>query len=155
VLLGVYKDSAAQEKAAGVGQDGGAARGDVVLGQETDNVVEQIVDLLDGVKAGGLFAEKGGGKIGYFAAVELELGVLEAEAEAGVDDHESATLAVGEAERAASVVLAVGRGLEGQGRGFGLFMGGDDGLCHFGPLFVGDVETVGECGNTRIEMRRW
>ena len=52
------------------------------MGEETNDVVQQVVDPLDGVEAVGIFAEKGGGKIGDFAAVELELGVLEAEAEA-------------------------------------------------------------------------
>jgi hypothetical protein len=62
-----------EKQAAGVGQDGGAAWGDAILGEETDNVVEQVVDLLDGVESVGLFAEKGGRKIGDFAASSLSL----------------------------------------------------------------------------------
>jgi hypothetical protein len=78
--------------------------------------------------------------------------VLEAEAEAGVDDDEPATLAVGEAEVAAGVRfvigLVVGRGFEGKGRGLGLvLLGGDDGLCHFGLLSCGELNVrIGEWG---------
>ena len=58
----------------------------------------------------------------------------------GVDDHEPATLAVGEAEAAADVGGVVGSGLEDKVRGFGLILGGDDGLRHFGLLSLWEME---------------
>ncbi len=53
-IVGVDLRQSAQEQAVDVSQDGGAARGDVVLGEKLVKVVEGIVDALSGLEALGI-----------------------------------------------------------------------------------------------------
>jgi hypothetical protein len=93
----------AEELIGDVGEDGGTARRDAVLGDEQEKAGEEIVDVGGGVE----LAESGGegvGKIGGRGAILRELGVSGAEASVGLRDGEAAAGAVREA------VLAARRG---------------------------------------------
>lgn len=55
---------AAKEEAESVGDDAGAARGDAALGEEDDEVGENVIDFLDGVEGRSGVAEEVGGEVG-------------------------------------------------------------------------------------------
>src|SRR5882762_2840325 len=92
----------AEELVGDVGEDGGAAGGDFVLGEEEEQAGEEIVDL----GGGGEIVEVDGEGGRDFGGVELRwsgnLGVLGAE-RLGAEADEAATHAVGEA-----IVAAIG-----------------------------------------------
>jgi hypothetical protein len=120
-VVGVDGGKGAELEAVDVGEDGGAAGGDVVVGEEDVEVAEGVVDALGGLEA--LVAgEEGGFEIEGVGSVEL-LGVSEAKRGAGGHDGELAT-ATGR-----PAALAAGRIAGGDGNGgfrFGAF-----GLSHF------------------------
>jgi len=85
----------AQKQIARVGHDGGAARGDAVLGLEQKEAGEEVVDgegRLEIREAG----HEGGGKVGKFVFVLGELRMARTEDRIGVGDKEAATSAVDE-----------------------------------------------------------
>ena len=57
-------DHAAQEKVAGIGDDGGTAWRDAAFGEEKDDSGQEIVDLLWGLEPCGFVAEEVGGNVG-------------------------------------------------------------------------------------------
>jgi hypothetical protein len=75
-----------------IGQNRGATRSNLVLGKESVEFAERIVDARGGLKFFGL-AGKGGGEIGEFAVLLLADGVTEAETGSGVTDGKAATAA--------------------------------------------------------------
>jgi hypothetical protein len=84
----------AQEQIADIGQNRGATRSNLVLGKESVEFAEGIVDAHGGLKFFGL-AGKGCGEIGEFAVLLLADGVTEAETGSGVSDGKAATAATG------------------------------------------------------------
>ena len=54
--LAIHDHDAAEKQAAGVGNDGGAAGRDAALGEQEDDLGEQVVDLLGSLELGGLAA---------------------------------------------------------------------------------------------------
>ena len=83
----------AEKQLADVGEDGGAPRGDAVLGEEEEEIGEELVDVRGGVESSEL-ADEVGGEVGGIAFLLLKLGVTEAEAGSSVGDAE-ATAAIG------------------------------------------------------------
>jgi hypothetical protein len=82
----------AEEQVAGVGHDGGAARGDAVFGLEMKEAGEELVD-----GDGGLEFGEGGGEIDGSVFMLRELRVAAAEERLGAQDKEAAAGAVEEA----------------------------------------------------------
>jgi len=109
-LIGVYGGEGAELEAVDESKDGGAAGGDVVVGEEYVEVAEGVVDALGGLEA--LVAgEEGGFEVECVGFVEL-LGVGEAERSARGHYSELATEAGGPAALAA-VRVAGGNGVSG------------------------------------------
>jgi hypothetical protein len=67
-----------EEQVAGVSDDGGAARGDAVAGDQEEKVGENVIDVQGGFEFGEL-ANEFGGKIARSRGGRLEVGVFEAE----------------------------------------------------------------------------
>jgi hypothetical protein len=107
-VVGVDGREGAKLEAADVGEDGGAARGDVVVSEEDIEVAEGVVDALGGLKAL-VTCEEGGFEVEGVGSLEL-LGVGETEGSAGGYDTELATAAGGPAPLAA-VRVAGGDGV--------------------------------------------
>lgn len=128
---------ALEEEAAGVGEDGGAARGDAALGKEDHNPSQELIDLLGRLEFGELVVgeileELCGEVVDILGLQVFAPGVQEAQAGAVVEDLESAAAVVGVTENAAAGVVGLG-GLGRRG-GMGLVLvGSGGGLCHFGP----------------------
>jgi len=94
----------AKELVGDVGEDGGAARGDFIFGEEEKKPSEEFVDGNGGAE----FLEVGGEDDGSFRGVLLILGQLGVGGTVrGIEitDVEAATLTVGEAMRATSEVI--------------------------------------------------
>ncbi len=68
----------AEKQAVDVGEDGGASRGDAVLGEQEEELGEDLVDVRGGQEADEL-AHQVGGEVGDLAFLLLEVGVTEAE----------------------------------------------------------------------------
>jgi hypothetical protein len=79
----------AEKQAGGVGNDGGAARGDAILGEQDEQLGEDLVDVGGGGELGEL-ADQVRGEVGDFKALKVKLGMAEAEAGVGVDNAEAA-----------------------------------------------------------------
>jgi hypothetical protein len=94
-----------EEEVADIGEDGGAAGGDAVVGQIAVEVAEGFVDAGGGLEAVGLAGEDGG-EAGVVLGLVVAEGVAEAEAGVRVGDGEAAVPAFGRA------VVAVGCGAE-------------------------------------------
>ena len=126
----LHEDGAAHGEAAGVGEDAGAARSDATLGQEDNDVSQEVADFLGRVELGEFgyrsLTEEVHGEVVGVAGFE-GASVLAAEAGVGVLDLEPAAAAVGEGKGATAGVFDFGA------RGLGWAVGGsgrDGGLCH-------------------------
>jgi len=110
VVLGffLHGGEGAEELVGDVGEDGGAAGADAVLGEKEQQAGEEVVDGGSGGEFGETVGE-GVGEIGGFAAIFGEFGVAGAEAGVGVVDQDSAAFAIGE------LLAAAGRVVEGTG----------------------------------------
>jgi hypothetical protein len=100
----------AEQEIADVREDGGAARGNAILGEQAKEIGEGSVDLRGGVMVGEL-AKENSGEVALFVVLGAKLGVLGAEAGGGVGDGVTAT-AVG-----AGVVLTTRQVIGGAGVG--------------------------------------
>ena len=92
----VHGGEGAKELVGDVGQDGGAARGDAILGEKEEKAGEEVVDRGRGfefTQAGG----ESGGEIGRLALIFGEFGVAGTEARISVSGGQAAALAIGEA----------------------------------------------------------
>ena len=118
---------AAKDETEGVGDDGGAARGDAALGEEDYEVAESRVDFLGRLKGGDGFPEKLNGEVGNVgdavSSSTYTVGVSEAEAGGGILNGEAAAT-VGTA--AAATAGGATRGTFGSCWSLRL-------LFHFGP----------------------
>jgi hypothetical protein len=95
----------AEEEVADIGEDGGAAGGDAVVGEVAVEVAEGLVDACGGLEAVGVAGEDGG-KLRVVLGLVMAEGVAEAEAGVGVGDGEATVPALGRA------VVAMGGGAE-------------------------------------------
>jgi hypothetical protein len=84
-VLDIDGMQAAEEKVAGVGHDGAAARGEAVLGEEEQEAGEELVDFGGGLELGEI-TEEFGGEGGIGIAVVLGAGMAGTEAGSGVGD---------------------------------------------------------------------
>ena len=75
-----------------VGEDGGAAGGNAVLGEQAEEIREDLVDVRSGVELREL-TDENGGEVGLFAAFLARLNVFGAEARGGVRSGVTATAA--------------------------------------------------------------
>jgi hypothetical protein len=97
----------AEEKVAGVGHDGAAARGEAVLGEEEQETGEELVDLGGGLELGEIAEEIGGeGGIGIAAGGTEE--VAAAETGLRIDGFGATTATAGSAMNAAGSGLTEG-----------------------------------------------
>lgn len=94
-LVGVNLREGAEEQAADVGKNGGATRGNTVLGQKRVQVVEGMVDALRGLEVLAIAAEIGVVIGGFLFALFDE--VLGTENRARIGDVEAAPAAAGRA----------------------------------------------------------
>jgi hypothetical protein len=94
-LVGVNLREGAEEQAADVGKNGGATRGNTVLGQKRVQVVEGMVDALRGLEVLAIAAEIGVVIGGFLFALFNE--VLGTENRARIGDVETAPAAAGRA----------------------------------------------------------
>jgi hypothetical protein len=111
----------AQEQIVDVGEDGSAARGDAILGEEHVQLAEGMVDAGGSLEVFGV-AGKGGGEIGDVGILVVTDGVLETEAGIRVGDGLKATAAAG----GAMLAMRLGRcgaGVRGLGIHDGSFSG--------------------------------
>jgi len=92
VGIGVDGREGAEEETGDVGEDGGAAGGDLVAGKKAIEGGEGLVDALSVLKMTGALEEDVGEVVG---AVALELGVAIAEVEGGVGDEGAALASFG------------------------------------------------------------
>jgi len=98
----------AELEAGDVGEHGGAARGDLVLGEEGVELAEGVVDAAGGVEGiVGVSVEEGGGAVAVVAMVGLD-GVLAAKVRVRVFDRDAAA-----ASGRPAMVAAVGSGVNG------------------------------------------
>ena len=112
----------AEEKIAGVGHDGGAARLDAVVCLEVKEAGEEVIDGDGGLE----FGETGdefGGEVGGLVAFVPAAGMVEAEAGGRIGDGHAAPAF-------ASVVLAAAMRRSCQGGGFVDGIGVSDGVAH-------------------------
>jgi hypothetical protein len=84
----------AEEEVAGVSHDGGAARGDLVVGLELIEFAEGVIDIGGGAEFLDV-ADEGGGDVGLVEIFPALGGVLEAEAGVGIKDGHAATTTAG------------------------------------------------------------
>jgi len=102
-VVGFNGGEGSEQEAIYVGENGGAAGGDVIVGEEYIEVAEGIIDALGGLEALGA-REEGGLEIEAVGFVEL-LGMRETERSAGGSDSELATAAGGPTVLATSRVI--------------------------------------------------
>jgi hypothetical protein len=94
-LVSINLREGAEEQAADVRKNGGATRGDAVLGQERVEVVEGMVDALSGLEVLAVMAESGVVIGGFLFPLLGE--VLGTESRTRVGDGEAASAATGRA----------------------------------------------------------
>jgi len=106
-VFDVDRVEGAEEKVAGVGHDGAAARGEAVLGEEEQETGEELVDLGGGLELGEIAEEIGGeGGIGIAAGGTEE--VAAAETGLRIDGFGATTATAGSAMNAAGSGLTEG-----------------------------------------------
>jgi len=101
----------AEEEIANVGEDGGAACGDAVLGKKAEEIGEDLVEVRGGLEFGKL-ADEGGGEVGLLEAVRAGVEVFGAEPGSGVGDGVAAAAAGGGAVLTTRQVIG-GTGVDG------------------------------------------
>jgi len=130
-LIGGDGGKSAELEAVDESENGGAAGGDVVVGEEDVEVAERVVDALSGLEA--LVAgKKGGFEVEGVGSVEL-LGVREAKRSARGHDSELATAAGGPAALTAGRIID---GIGDGGCGFHFFLQREVGIPHPRVFFV-------------------
>jgi len=85
-----YGGEGAEEEIADVGEDGGAACGDAVLGKKAEEIGEDLVEVGSGLQFGEL-AEEGDGEVGLLEPDRAGVDVFGAETGGGVGDGLAAT----------------------------------------------------------------
>src|SRR6266849_4263497 len=80
----------AEEEIADVGEDGGAACGDAILGKKAEEIGEDLVEVGSGLQFGEL-AEEGDGEVGLLETDRAGVDVFGAETGGGVGDGLAAT----------------------------------------------------------------
>ena len=98
---------AVEEQLADVGEEGGVARGDAVLGDQSKEFTQDVVEVVGGLELAGEAGELGGDTVGV-AELLLSAGMVETEGGVGVRAREAAAAAVREAEEAAGGVFEAG-----------------------------------------------
>jgi hypothetical protein len=94
VKLEINGHEALKEQVAGVGDDGSAARGDAVAGDQEEEVGEDAIDVQGGFEFGEL-ADEFGGEVARACGGRLEVGVFVAEIGRDVVEGEATTAAAG------------------------------------------------------------
>jgi hypothetical protein len=117
LFIGLDDHGAAQEEAAGVGKDRGAASGDAAFGKKDYDPSQEVADVFGCLEIGefvvGKLAEECGAEVVDIAGFRvLALGVPEAEPGLGAESWEFAASA-GVTEEAAAVVISLGGGVLG------------------------------------------
>jgi hypothetical protein len=98
---------AVEEQLADVGEEGGVARGDTVLGDQGEEFTQDVVEVVGGLELAGEGGEFGGNAVGV-AELLLSTGMVETEGGVGVRARHAAATAVGEAEKAAGRIFETG-----------------------------------------------
>lgn len=94
----------AEKQAGDIGDDGGAARGDAVLGEEDEELGEDLVDVGGGGKLAEIAGEVGG-EVGRVGGWRPKVDVVFAEIGRGVREGEAAATAAGVAVQTAGETL--------------------------------------------------